>query len=281
MTLISRPRAPLIETSSSSGLEIARVRRLDRAIFARRRRRAHHRHAHLGHDRSHVGEIQVDQPVHRDQLRNSAHRLQQHVVGLLKRFLERRVLARDREQALIWNRDQRVDRVLQLAQSFFRLRHAAAPFELERLGHDADGQRAELARDTRNHWRRAGSGAAAHSGGHEHHLGFRQDFANPLLVFERGLASDFRIAAGAASARDLVADLHAQWRVIILQRLDVGIHGDEIDVAQPHVDHVVDRIATASTCTDYLDPRARVGITHQLNHHRSSYATYRQSLLPN
>jgi len=43
---------------------------------------------------------------------------------------------------------------------------------------------------------------------------------------------------------------------------------------------VVDRIAAASTSADYLDPRARVGITHQLNHYRSSSTTYRQSLLP-
>ena len=218
--------------------------------------------------------------MHGDQFGNSAHRLQQHVVGLLKRFLERGIFAGDREQALIGNRDQRIDRVLELAQSFFRLRHAAASFELERLGYDADGQRAELARDARNHWRRAGAGAAAHPGGHEYHLGFRQDLANPFLVFERGLASDFRIAAGAASARNLVANLNAQRRMIILQRLDVGIHGDEIDVAQAHVDHVVDRIAAASTSADYLDPRARVGITHQLNHYRSSSTTYRQSLLP-
>ena len=189
-------------------------------------------------------------------------------------------MARDREQALIRNRDQRVDRVLELAQSLFGLRHAAASFELERLGHDADGQRAELARDARNHWRRAGSGAAAHPGGDEHHLGFRQDLADPFFVFERRLASDFRIAAGAAAARDLVADLHAQRRMVVLQRLDIGIDGDEVDVAQAHLDHVVDRVAAASASADYLDPRARIGITHQLNHHRSSSTTYRQSLLP-
>ena len=67
--------------------------------------------------------------------------------------------------------------------------------------------------------------------------------------------------------------------VIILERLDIGIHGDKIDVAQPHVDHVVDRVAAASAGADYLDPRARVGVTHQLNHQRSSSTAYRQSLL--
>ncbi len=278
--MISRPRAPLIENVLEQRARDRSLRRFDRAIFAGGGRRAHHRHAHLGHYRTHVGEIEIDEAVHGDELRDSAHRLQQHVVGFLERFPQRRIFAGDREQALIGNRDQRVDGVLQLAQSFFSLSHAAAALELKRLGHDADGQRAEFARDARNHWRRAGSGATAHSGGDEHHLGFRQHFADALFVFERGLASDFRIAAGAASARNLGANLHAHRRVVILQRLDVGIDGDEIDVAQAHIDHVVDRIAAASASADYLDPRTRVGITHQLNHHRSSSTTYRQSLLP-
>ena len=92
-------------------------------------------------------------------------------------------------------------------------------------------------------------------------------------------ATDELIASGAASARNFVADLNSHRRVIILQRLDVRIDGDEIDVAQTHRNHVVDRIAAASTSADNLDSRARVGITHQLNHHRTSCTTYRQILL--
>ena len=49
--------------------------------------------------------------------------------------------------------------------------HAVRAFELERLGDDADGQDAALARGAGDDRRRAGAGAAAHAGGDEHHVG--------------------------------------------------------------------------------------------------------------
>ena len=48
---------------------------------------------------------------------------------------------------------------------------ALPAFEAERLGDDADGERAAVARDLRDDRRRAGAGAAAHAGGDEHHVG--------------------------------------------------------------------------------------------------------------
>ena len=54
------------------------------------------------------------------------------------------------------------------------LLRAAGALELERRRDDADGQRAELARDARDDGRRAGAGAAALAGGDEHHVGAAQ-----------------------------------------------------------------------------------------------------------
>ncbi len=45
--------------------------------------------------------------------------------------------------------------------------HPAHAFELERLGHDADGENAEFARSLGDNGRRARAGAAAHAGGDE------------------------------------------------------------------------------------------------------------------
>ena len=81
VTLMITPRAPLTDASSSSGLEIARVGRLHRAVLAFGDAGAHHRQAHARHDRLHVGEVEVDQPGHEDQVRDALNRLPQHVVG--------------------------------------------------------------------------------------------------------------------------------------------------------------------------------------------------------
>ena len=59
---------------------------------------------------------------------------------------------------------------VQLVDAVLGETRAAVAFELERLGHDADGQDALLAGGARDDGRRAGAGAAAHAGGDEHHV---------------------------------------------------------------------------------------------------------------
>jgi hypothetical protein len=66
--LISTPRAPWIETSSSSGLEIAFWAASTGAVLAARDGGAHQRHAHLGHDRADVVEVEVDEAVDGDEV---------------------------------------------------------------------------------------------------------------------------------------------------------------------------------------------------------------------
>ena len=53
----------------------------------------------------------------------------------------------DAEQILVRNDDQRIDALLQFADAAFGDAQAALAFEMERLGHDADGENAHLARD--------------------------------------------------------------------------------------------------------------------------------------
>ena len=71
------------------------------------------------------------------------------------------------------------------------------PFELERLGHDGDGERAELAREARDDRRRARAGAAAQAGRHEDHVGAVERLDDLLGVLERRRPADVRVGAGA------------------------------------------------------------------------------------
>ena len=94
----------------------------------------------------------------------------------------------------------------------FGLLAALLALELERLGDDRDGQRAELGGEAGDHRRGAGAGAAAEAGGHEHHVGARQRLDQRVGVFERGLPADVRIRAGAQALGELAADLDLHRR---------------------------------------------------------------------
>ena len=81
--------------------------------------------------------------------------------------------------------------ILKLANACFGDAHATLAFEVERLGDDADGQNAHLARDLRDHRRGSGAGAAAHAGGDEAHVGAHQVIADLLDGLFGGRAADF------------------------------------------------------------------------------------------
>ena len=55
----------------------------------------------------------------------------------------------------------------EILDSLLRELHPAGTFVAKGLGHNANGQNAEISRDLRNNRRSARSGAAAHSGGNK------------------------------------------------------------------------------------------------------------------
>ena len=87
------------------------------------------------------------------------------------------------------------------------LLHAPRALERERLGDDADRERALVARDLRDDRRRAGAGAAAHAGGDEHHVGALQRLGDALRVLERRLAADLGVGARAEALGEVRAEL--------------------------------------------------------------------------
>ena len=147
------------------------------------------------------------EPGHQDQVRDALDRLPQHVVGGRERVGERRRPRDRREQPLVRDRDHRVDAVAQLLEAALGLQLPLLPLELERLGHDGDRQRAELAGEAGDDRRGAGAGAAAEAGRDEHHVGAVERLDQLVGVLERGLAADVRVGAGAEPLRQLAADL--------------------------------------------------------------------------
>ena len=161
--------------------------------------------------------------------------------------------SRDGQQLFVGDDDGCVDRLHQLRDAALGLLHAALAFEGEGLGHDGDRERAHLAGERGDDGSRAGAGASAQAGGDEHHVGAFEGFDDLVGVFERGLAADFGIGAGAQAVGELDAELDLHGRARHAQRLQVGVGDDEFDALHAGVDHAVDGVAAASAYTDHFD----------------------------
>ena len=166
-------------------------------------------------------------------------------------------------EPVVRDRDQRVDLGLELLGRLLGDELALGALEAERLGHDADRQRAALLGQLGDDRGRARAGPATEPGGDEDHVRVDERLGDLLRVlFGRALA-DRRVAAGAEAAGDLVADPDLVRRVGLEERLGVRVAGDELDAHHLGPDHPVDGVAPAAADTDDADQREVLGIGTQ------------------
>jgi hypothetical protein len=159
-------------------------------------------------------------------------------------------LVGDAEQVLVRDDDQRVDALLQLHNPRFGEPHPALPFEVERLGNNADRQDAEFTCGARNHRGGAGSGAAAHAGGDEHHVSAGQVIADLVDHLLGGGAADVRLRTGAETSGRRHAHLDDVFGPRHGQRLGIRVGDDEVDALQPGADHVIDSVTARAADAD-------------------------------
>ena len=208
-----------------------------------------------GHDRLHVGEVEVDQPRRGDQVGDARDALQQHLVGRPERVQHRDGAVGDRQQPVVRDDDERVDLVAQLVDADLGGVGPPAALEAERPGHHADGERAERAGDAGHDRRAAGAGAAALARGDEDHVGPLEDLLDLLGVVLGGLPADLGVGAGAEAPGQLAADVELDVGVAHQQRLRVGVDRDELDALEADLDHPVDGVDAAAADADDLDDR--------------------------
>jgi hypothetical protein len=209
------------------------------------------------HDRAHVGEVHVHETGDADQRRDPLRRMEQNLIGLLERVLERDPLPDDGEQPLVRDDDHRVDVLAHLGDAQLGLTHALAPLEEERLRHDADAQRARFARELADDRGGAGPGAAAHAARDEDEIGLREGVQHLVAALLDRLTPDLGARAGAESARQLLANLDLHVGLRTEQRLRIGVHGDELDAFEPLLDHPIDRVSTTAADAHHLHAGAR------------------------
>jgi hypothetical protein len=224
---------------------------------------AHHRLAHLGHDRADVGEVEVDQARQDHQVGDRPNARVQHLVGHAEGFGEGRALVGDAEQVLVRNDDQGVDVALQLTDAGVGQTHAVTAFEVEGLGDHADGQDAALTGALGDDRGGAGAGAAAHAGGDEDHVSAVEVLADLREALFSGAHAHFGVRAGAQALGDLHAELDAAVRLGELQLLGVGVGHHELNPLEARLDHVVHGVAASAADAEHHDTRLQFGRTRR------------------
>ena len=255
---ISRPRAPFIEQVVDQRVGDRGFGGGQRALVAGGFAGAHHRLAHLPHHGADVGEVEIDQAFLDHQIGDAGDARIEHLVGHREGVGEGGLFVGDPEQVLVRDDQQRIDHLVQFGDAGLGGAHAALAFEVERLGHHADGEDAHLARGLGDDGRCTGAGAAAHAGGDEHHVGAGEMIAKLVDDLLRGGRADVRLRSGAEALGHLRAHLHDALRLRHRQRLRVGVGDDEVDALQPGGDHVVDGVAAGATDAEDGNPRLQL-----------------------
>ena len=209
--------------------------------------------ARVLHDGGHIGKVEVDEARVADQVGDALHRLTQYVVRDLECVGKGDLLVGRMLEALVRDDDERVDLGLELFDARFRLRHAAAAFKTEGLRHDADGQDARLARDLGNNGRAARTGAAAHAGGDEDHIGVLERLGDLVAALLGALAADLGVGACALAVGQLFADLDLIGSGRHVERLLIGVDCDKVDAARAGAHHAVDHVVAAAANADDFD----------------------------
>ena len=132
----------------------------------------------------------------------------------------------------------------------FGFRHVGDAFKPEGLGDDADGEASAFARGFGDDGRGAGACAAAHSRGDEDHVGVFQERTDVVERLFGGGASDFGIKSGAEAACGFRAEGDAVFGLHGLERLAVGVAGEEFNIRQRVLHHRVDGVAAAAADAD-------------------------------
>ena len=100
---------------------------------------------------------------------------------------------------------------------------------------------------------RAGAGAAAHTGGDEHHVRPFQDLCQGGAALLSGLLADLGLGACTHAVCQLLADLHLVLADGLVQVLLIRIHGHKFHTVDTGFDHPVDNIIACAADTDHLD----------------------------
>ncbi len=183
------------------------VGRLRSTIFTGGFADTHHGGASVGHDRTHVGEVEVDQAWYDDDFTYPLDTLLQGSVGHAEGLLQGHIALGDSQQPVVWDDDESVYVCFEPGDAFIGQTGTFAAFDGEGLGDYSHGQSAHVLGDLGHYRTGAGAGTSTHSAGNENHVSAIESHHDILMAFLGCSFAQIRIASGTQSARQLLADL--------------------------------------------------------------------------
>ena len=88
---------------------------------------------------------------------------------------------------------------------------------------------------------------------HKDHISAFQQLGNSSTIFLGGLATDFRVGAGAKALGDITANLQRFSAIKSPKRLRIGIGTNEVHAVNMVIYHVANRVTAAATHSNHLD----------------------------
>lgn len=207
----------------------------------------------LRHDGANVREVHVDHTRDGDQVGNTLNTIVENFIGCAERFHDGQVRIAQLKQAVVWNNDEGVADLLQCCDAFFCLASTATAFELERLGHNTNGQCAHLLGDPCHDWCSTSSGATTFAGGNEDHVGALDGFFDFVLVILCRGTSNFWVRAGTKTTGSFTSDIELYVGIREHESLRVGVHRDELHAFEAFFNHAVDGVDSAAAHADDLN----------------------------
>ena len=99
---------------------------------------------------------------------------------------------------------------------------------------------------------RAGTGAAAHAGGDEHHVRVLKGLGDVVAALLRAALADVGVGARALAVGQLLAYLDLLVRARNGKGLLVRIDGDELNALSAGFDHAVDNVVAGAADTNHF-----------------------------
>ena len=201
-----------------------------------------------------IGEVQVDDTGDGDEVGDALGALGKDAIGNREGLEHGGLLLGDVEQLIVRNDDHGVDAIGEGLDALLGALLTLAALEGEGLGHDGDGQCADLVhRDIGNDGSSAGTGAAALAAGDKHHVGASERLGDVVAGLIGSLAANLGIGAGAQAAGKVGADVHLDIGIRDRECLSIGVDGNKLDAADALFDHSIDRVGTAAADADHLN----------------------------
>ena len=216
-------------------------------VFAAGPARTHERHAAVGHDGLHVGEVHVYITFPRDEFGNTLGCRRQNVVGLAEGLFQRQRTVY-LGNVVVVDYHERIHVFAQLFEPPVGLVYPLASLCVEGQGNDADGEDTPVAGRLGDDRCGSRTRTAPHD---EYHLGTLLFKAQHDVVetLYRGLPS----LVGVVACAEPFAELNLDGNGAGIEGLPVGIADHEGDVRDTQVVHVVHGVAARTADSQYHD----------------------------